>query len=130
MTDFSFTRGFYTFHWEPYRNLTFYQCGLSQNTEPVEPSLRKGGTSNDWRLNAGTITCDGKFRGTAMVVDTHEFAPAFEGAVLVTAAHVLYDLDRNRFFKRCKFYFMGWSKRTGYLCFVRSLLMAQPGVGS
>ena len=88
--------------------------GVEDSRRPVKPSPRKGGVFNDRRLNAGTIHCDGKFRGTAMVVDTREFASDLKGVVLVTAAHVLYNLDRNRLFKRCKFYFMGWRKDSGY----------------
>ncbi|HEY5776383.1 MAG TPA: hypothetical protein VIS57_09875, partial [Xanthomonadales bacterium] len=58
-------------------------------------------------MNAGTITCDGRFRGTAMVVDTREYAPGLEGVVLVSAAHVFYDLEKKRRFRRCQFHFMG-----------------------
>jgi len=57
-------------------------------------------------MNAGTVACDGKVRGTAMVVDTRAYAPHLKGAVLVSAAHVLYDLDRKRRFRRCKFHFL------------------------
>lgn len=65
-------------------------------------------------LNAGTIVCDARFRGTAMVVDTREAGGRFNGAVLVTAAHVLYDLKRKRLFRRCEFHFMGWQDSGQY----------------
>lgn len=86
--------------------------GIEDNRRPVIPA--QGNGSAGQQMYAGTITCDGKFRGTAMVIDTREFAPGLEGVVLATAAHVLYNLDKNRLFKRCKFHFMGWSEDSGY----------------
>ncbi|MGA9572508.1 MAG: hypothetical protein WBS20_01030 [Lysobacterales bacterium] len=88
--------------------------GIEDDREPVRGATHGAGISNDRQLNAGTITCDGKLRGTAMVLDTREFASDFKGAVLVTAAHVLYDLDEKRLFRRCEFYFMGWKNFNGY----------------
>jgi hypothetical protein len=73
----------------------------------------KGGFT-DQLMSAGTITCDGKFRGTAIVADTREFAPDLKGVVLVSAAHVLYNLDKKKLFRRCKFHFMGWDQAAGY----------------
>ncbi|MDX2479276.1 MAG: hypothetical protein QNK24_02945 [Desulfuromusa sp.] len=88
--------------------------GVEDSREPVTGTESNGRGSHDQQMNAGTITCDGKFRGTAMVVDTREFAPDLEGVVLVSAAHVLFNLDKNKLFRRCKFYFMGWDKIAGY----------------
>lgn len=88
--------------------------GVEDSREQVMADGRGGGNPQDWRLNAGTINCDGKFRGTAMVVDSREFAPDLEGVVLVSAAHVLYNLKKRRLFRRCKFHFMGWHKDSGY----------------
>ena len=88
--------------------------GVEDSREPVTGREEHGRGPNDQQMNAGTITCDGKFRGTAMVVDTREFAPDLGGIVLVSAAHVLFNLDKNRLFRRCKFYFMGWDKVAGY----------------
>jgi len=68
----------------------------------------------DQRMSAGTITCDGKFRGTAIVADTREFAPDLKGVVLVSAAHVVFNLDKKKLFRRCKFHFMGWNQAPGY----------------
>lgn len=82
--------------------------GVEDDRRPVTGDL------NDPRLNAGTLVCDGRFRGTAMVIDTREFDTHFNGAVLLTAAHVLYDLDRKRLFRRCEFHFMGWKDIPGY----------------
>ncbi len=61
----------------------------------------------DRKLNAGTIECDGIIRGSAMVLDTRVFAPDLKGVVLASAAHVLFDLDKNQRFKRCEFHFLG-----------------------
>ncbi len=88
--------------------------GVEDSREPVLGREGDGRGSHDQQMNAGTITCDGKFRGTAMVVDTREFAPDLEGVVLVSAAHVLFNLDKNKLFRRCKFYFMGRDKIAGY----------------
>ncbi len=76
---------------------------------------RTGGEGlSDQRMNAGTIKCDGAVRGTAMVLDTREFAPDLEGAVLASAAHVLYDLDNNKRFKRCEFHFLALDELARY----------------
>jgi hypothetical protein len=65
-------------------------------------------------LNAGSIMCDGKIRGTAMVLDTRELEPALEGVLLATAAHVLFDLERKRLFKRCEFHFLALGELPRY----------------
>jgi len=88
--------------------------GVEDDREQVKRGNRESGGPVDRRMSAGTITCDGKFRGTAMVVDTREFAPGLDGVVLVSAAHVLYDLGRKRLFRRCQFHFMGLNEDTGY----------------
>lgn len=68
----------------------------------------------DQRLNAGTVECDGKTRGTAMVVETREFAPDIQGVVLASAAHVFFDLEEKRLFRRCKFHFLALAELPGY----------------
>ena len=88
--------------------------GVEDSREPVTGGEEHGRGLAGEKMNAGTITCDGKFRGTAMVVDTREIAADLEGVVLVSAAHVLYNLKRDRLFRRCKFHFMGWDKVAGF----------------
>lgn len=89
--------------------------GIEDDRVQVRGGWQRGGSVVEQSMNAGgTVTCDGKFRGTAMVVDTREFAPGLEGVVLVSAAHVLYDLDKKRLFRRCIFNFMGRVKDAGY----------------
>jgi hypothetical protein len=68
----------------------------------------------DQRLNAGTIHCDGKIRGTGMVADTRGLSASLKGVVLVTAAHVLYDLEKNRRFRHCEFHFLALTELAGY----------------
>jgi hypothetical protein len=63
---------------------------------------------------AGAVKCDGQVRGTAMVLDTREMAPLLEGVVLATAAHVLYDLEKKRRFRRCEFQFLALGALPGY----------------
>jgi hypothetical protein len=48
------------------------------------------------------------------VVDTRELAPALDGVVLASAAHVLYDLEQNRRFKDCEFHFLALSELASY----------------
>lgn len=67
-----------------------------------------------WSLSAGTIHCDGKLRGTAMVLNTDELSLKPQGHVLITAAHVLFDLDSGRMFRECRFHYMGLGRLPGY----------------
>lgn len=88
--------------------------GIEDDRQQLLGGRRRGVSLADQRMNAGTIKCDGKVRGTAMVIDTRKFAPDLKGAVLVSAAHVLYDLDRNKRFKRCEFHFLALSELHNY----------------
>ena len=65
-------------------------------------------------LNSGTVKCDGKVRGTAMVIDTSEYADELEGVVIITAAHVIFDLGRKRRFRHCVFNFLAMSELASY----------------
>ncbi len=88
--------------------------GVEDRREPVLAKSADDGNTNDRDLNAGTVTCDGKFRGTAMVVDARESVADFSGVILLSAAHVFYDLHKKRLFRRCEFHFMGWQSNNGY----------------
>ena len=88
--------------------------GIEDSREPVKNGGGEGGNAYSPLMNAGTITCDRRFRGTAMIADTREYAPDLGGVVLVSAAHVLYDLNKNRLFRRCQFNFMRWEKNAAY----------------
>jgi hypothetical protein len=65
-------------------------------------------------MNAGTIKCDGKIRGSAMVIDTRAIAPGFNGVVIASAAHVVYDLDKKTLFNRCEFHFLALDQLDAY----------------
>lgn len=80
--------------------------GVEDDRQQLLGGRGRGVSLADQRMNAGTIKCDGKIRGTAMIIDTREFAPGLKGAVLASAAHVLYDLDKNIRFRRCEFHFL------------------------
>lgn len=82
--------------------------------EDSREQLGKGQGRDDRSMNAGTIHCDGRFRGTAMIVDSREFAVGLKGVVLMSAAHVFYNLERKRLFRRCEFHFMGWGDKAAY----------------
>jgi hypothetical protein len=84
--------------------------GIEDNREQLG---KKHGIA-DPSMNAGTIHCEGKFRGTAMVIDSREFAEGLKGVVLLSAAHVFYDLKKKRPFRRCEFHFMGWEDKSSY----------------
>lgn len=88
--------------------------GIEDDRQRLLGGRRRGVSLADQRMNAGTIKCDGKIRGTAMVIDTREFAPGLKGAVLVSAAHVLYDFENNIRFKRCEFHFLALSELRRY----------------
>ena len=88
--------------------------GIEDDREKILGGRRRGVSLADQRMNAGTIKCDGKIRGTAMVVDTREFAPNLSGVVLVSAAHILFDLEEGVRFKRCEFHFLALGELARY----------------
>jgi len=88
--------------------------GVEDDRQQVLGGRRRGISLMDQRMNAGTIKCDGKVRGTAMVIDTREFAPNLSGVVLVSAAHVLFDLEEGKRFKRCEFHFLALAELARY----------------
>ncbi len=88
--------------------------GVEDSREQLMTGQGRGTSLADQRLSAGTIKCDGKVRGTAMVVDTREFASGLKGVVLASAAHVLYDLDKKRRFRRCEFHFLALGELARY----------------
>ena len=84
--------------------------GVEDSREPLMGGRRSGlGPPS-----AGAIWCDGHVRGTAMVIDTRDFAPGLPGAVLATAAHVMYDLEERSRFRRCEFQFLALGAILGY----------------
>ncbi len=88
--------------------------GVEDDRQQLAGGRGQGASLADQRLNAGTIKCDGKIRGTAMVIDTRELAPALKGVVLASAAHVLFDLDRKQRFQRCEFQFLALGALRSY----------------
>ena len=88
--------------------------GIEDSREQLMGRHASGNGFSTRSLNAGTIKCDGKIRGTAMVLDTRELEPGLDGVVLASAAHVFYDLDRKRLFKRCEFHFLALGELAGY----------------
>lgn len=88
--------------------------GVEDSRESLAVSPAQSTDKPGQTLSAGTITCDGKFRGTAMVVDTRELTSGIKGVVLVSAAHVIFNLHKKKRFRHCRFYFMGWERPAGY----------------
>ena len=92
--------------------------GVEDSRQQLMNGRGKGVNLVDRPLNAGTIKCDGKVRGTAMVIDTRKFAPDLKGVVLASAAHVLYDLNKKKRFRRCEFQFLALGELARYLSLI------------
>lgn len=88
--------------------------GIEDDREQLLGGSGAGISLADQRVDAGTVSCDGENRGTAMVIETGEFAVGLNGVVLVSAAHVFYDLEKKRLFKNCEFHYMGLGEIPGY----------------
>jgi hypothetical protein len=88
--------------------------GIEDDRQQIMGGRNSATGLSDQQLNGGAIKCDGKIRGSAMVVDTREIAPALNGVILATAAHVLYDLEKKRLFKRCQFHFLALDQLASY----------------
>ncbi len=74
----------------------------------------RGGIFDYWRDSAGTIFCEGEIRGSAMILDVSQFADEAPGMFLVTAAHVMMDLDSGRNFADCEFQYLALGHVPGY----------------
>lgn len=70
--------------------------------------------ASDWYRGSGTLICDGAVRGSATLLDVSRQAPGLRGVVIATAAHVLYDLERQVPWDECRFAFMGLGQLPGY----------------
>ncbi len=88
--------------------------GVEDSRQQLMSQRGRGLKLADQPMNAGTIKCDGKVRGTAMVIDTRGFAPNLKGVVLASAAHVLYDLNKKKRFRRCEFHFLALGELARY----------------
>ena len=67
-----------------------------------------------WNMSAGTVHCDGRNRGSAVIMDTRSLGKLPRGFIVASSAHVLFDLDSNQAFKRCQFHYMALDKLPGY----------------
>lgn len=88
--------------------------GIEDDRKQLLDRPRKGHDLKGRFMNAGIIKCDGKIRGTAMVIDTREYSARLKGVVLASAAHVIYDLKKAKRFKRCEFHFLAMSELSRY----------------
>lgn len=88
--------------------------GVEDSREQIASGNHEADDQSANSMYAGTIHCDKRIRGTGIVVDTREIVPDLKGVVLMSAAHVLYDLKKGRLFRRCEFSFMGWDNLAGY----------------
>jgi hypothetical protein len=68
----------------------------------------------DWIMGGGTIHCDGRRRGSAVIVETGSVGPDPGGLILATAAHVFFDLETGRRFEDCMFHYLGLSALPSY----------------
>lgn len=67
-----------------------------------------------WNMGAGTIHCEGRNRGSAVILDTTSLEASFQGMVVATSAHVLFDLEAQRRFDHCRFHYMALDSLPGY----------------
>jgi hypothetical protein len=88
--------------------------GVEDSREQVFGGRHSGLGFSRQHLNSGTVKCDGKVRGTAMVVDASEYSTDLKGVVIVSAAHVIYDLVKKRRFRRCEFNFLALGEIAAY----------------
>ena len=88
--------------------------GIEDNRIDMSSPAWNSNSRRPWNMGAGTIHCDGKMRGSAMIVDTREFTIADAGLILATSAHVLYDLHEHRRFAACQFHYMALDHLPGY----------------
>jgi hypothetical protein len=88
--------------------------GIEDSREPLVGGRHGSFGLADQKMNAGTVTCDGQVRGTAMVVDTREFVPRLKGIVLASAAHVIFDIEKRRRFRYCTFSLLALDEIPGY----------------
>ncbi len=71
-------------------------------------------SANRWYRSAGTVVCDGKVRGSATLLDLADLAPAEQGTVIATAAHVFFDLQTGQPWSSCAFHYLGLGQVPGY----------------
>ena len=88
--------------------------GTEDNRIDMSSPAWNSNSRRPWNMGAGTIHCDGKIRGSAMIVDTREFANTGTGLILATSAHVLYNLVQHRRFSACQFHYMALDHVSGY----------------
>jgi len=80
--------------------------GVEDDRHGLNSTFAPGRPLDAWRNSAGTIHCEGRNRGSAMILDVHQFDARVRGTFLATAAHVLVDLDSGRPFEACEFHFL------------------------
>jgi len=71
-------------------------------------------THRPWNMAAGTVHCDGRNRGSAMILNTSDLGDLEGGVILASSAHVVYDLQLKQRFKQCHFHFMALDSLPGY----------------
>lgn len=88
--------------------------GTEDSRIDMASPLWRSPVHDPWNMSGGTLHCDGRNRGSAVIVDTSELAELAQGMVIVTSAHVLYDLGSGRPYRDCRFHYMGLSHLPGY----------------
>jgi len=87
--------------------------GTEDDRHSTNDHQATGDALDSWQLSAGSITCDGKVRGTGVLLDVGQYSAAPHATYLASAAHVFYDLASKRLFHACQFNFMGLSVLPG-----------------
>ncbi|MFT7564637.1 MAG: hypothetical protein ACI8ZT_002294, partial [Bacteroidia bacterium] len=88
--------------------------GIEDNRIDMSSSQWNSVNRRPWNMGSGTIHCDGRNRGSAVIVDTSDMGELEKGAIIATSAHVLFDLEKMRLFSSCKFHYMALDHLPGY----------------
>jgi len=93
--------------------------GIEDNRIDMSSPLWNSDQRRSWNMGAGTVHCDGRNRGSAVIVDTSMFGGLDHGKIIATSAHVLFNLETKLRFKACRFHFMAIDHLPGYQADIR-----------
>lgn len=71
-------------------------------------------TRTAWNTGAGSVYCDGRNRGSAVILDTTGIGLLEAGFIVASSAHVLFDLELMTPYQRCHFHYMAIGSLPGY----------------
>lgn len=90
------------------------QNGIEDSRIDMSSPLWNERIRRPWNMGAGTVHCDGKNRGSAVIIDIREFGNLDKGFIVASSAHVLFDLEKNQAYQNCQFHYMALDSLPGY----------------